>query len=630
MGLTGVQVNRMSKRFKGASSALLGFGNTVRNVGNQVLILGFQLSFLASGAFVAVVNQAVKFEESMTKIITLVGVGEKQVAAFADRILDMAPDLGKSPNELAEALFVITSAGILEPAAALDVLEFSAKAASIGLGKTEDVARVLTGVMQAYGEEVISVEEATDVLVATVRKGNLEVDSLAPTLGRVIGLASEMGISFAEVGAFIATFTRVNVPAEVAVTSLRSAINAVIRPTAQSSAKLAEYGITISDIQAAIADPEVGLHSVLLGLVSVFGDDNTAIAEVIGSVRGLAGVMVVTGGLAEEYPEIFAEIDKSLGITEEGFNTFSKTTSFLAASTKASLESLAITIGAALLPGINKLLEGLSPLVASFRQFAELHPRLILLIGAFAGVVTIIGPLLIVTGLLISSIGTLLIAFGSLAAFIGIFLTPLGLLAAAFITLFGAIAVAVGISLGDAQKKLDERGKSLSRSAFNWGKNLILSFARGMGQATAAVVRVIIIIGEFIRDQLRALSPPKLLPDIELWGLRTMEAWIEGWLLADFSIFNKVADLVESAIDSLTFESDFGDLFTEQEALSAIANFRVGLADLLTQLKETGQVAKEAVDNLFTDDVLGASTKALKDYVFGLIDLEKANQARHC
>ena len=112
IGITGVQANRMSKQFRSASSVISGFGNNIRNVGNQVLILGFQLTFLASGAMAAFISKAVDFEKSMVKIITLVGVAEGRVSQWANQLLELGPALGKTPTELAEALFVITSAGI--------------------------------------------------------------------------------------------------------------------------------------------------------------------------------------------------------------------------------------------------------------------------------------------------------------------------------------------------------------------------------------------------------------------------------------------------------------------------------------------------------------------------------------
>jgi hypothetical protein len=83
MGLTGSATLRATKQSQGFTQSLAQTGQSIRNFGNQVLILGFQLTFLASGAMVSVISQAARFEQEMTKINTLVGVQADQVGLKA-------------------------------------------------------------------------------------------------------------------------------------------------------------------------------------------------------------------------------------------------------------------------------------------------------------------------------------------------------------------------------------------------------------------------------------------------------------------------------------------------------------------------------------------------------------------
>ena len=109
MGLTGAATRRAAKDSRQFGASLNQVGSSVRNFGNQVLILGFQLTFLASGAMIAVINSAAQFEKEMTKIITLVGVSQEQVGEWSEQLLALAPALGETPRALAEGLFFITS-----------------------------------------------------------------------------------------------------------------------------------------------------------------------------------------------------------------------------------------------------------------------------------------------------------------------------------------------------------------------------------------------------------------------------------------------------------------------------------------------------------------------------------------
>ena len=615
MGLTGSALNRATKQSQGLSSSLSQTGQSIRNFGNQALILGFQLTFLASGAMVAVIKSAADFEKEMTKINTLVGVSQDQVGEWSDQLLELAPALGQTPKDLAEGLFFITSAGIRDATIAMDVLEISAKAAAIGMGDVKDVANAVTSVMQAYASTGITAAQATDILTATVREGKLQAEELAPAIGRVIPIASQMGISFEEVGAFIATFTRLGVPAAVAVTSLRSALTAILKPSSAAGEALEAYGFSMDNVKASI--DEAGLAQTLIRLATILGQDDEAFGKVIGSARGLTGVLAVTGDLSEDYINILNNLQNSAGLVAEGFETVSKTTSFMAAQAKASALVVATSFGQILLPGINQVLEAMTRLFGVFASFAEANPGLVKIIGIMAGLVTVTGPLLIVFGLLVSSIGTLITAVGALgAAFAALMAWPVLVIAA-----FGAIATAIGGSLVagfiTAREEGDVNAQLLSIRAFKWGENVILAFAEGMAAAAVAVINVLIEIGNAVAYWLQSLSPPRLLPNIDKWGTTTIQAWLDGFLKADFSVFNTLSGTLEGFIRSLGLD--------DIKAVPEIKNMRIELLDLIHLFEETGTVSQSALKDLTNS--IGNNSGVIKEYVQTFLELELATRA---
>jgi hypothetical protein len=78
----------------------------------------------------ASVKMALTFEDSMTKIITLVGVSEEQVREWSILLKKLGPELGQTPTALANALFQVTSAGF-RGAKAIDVLTYAAKGSNL-------------------------------------------------------------------------------------------------------------------------------------------------------------------------------------------------------------------------------------------------------------------------------------------------------------------------------------------------------------------------------------------------------------------------------------------------------------------------------------------------------------------
>ena len=214
----GADIRQFQRGLKQAQRDLDRTGKTFSNVGAN---LSKSLTLPLGAAALAAFKLSSDFETSFTKINTLVGISGDQLAKFKTSISDLSGPLGASQKDLSDALFVITSAG-LRGDEALQALEQSSKATSIGLGETKDVARVAAAAVTAYGDSGLTSAQAIDQLTAIVREGNLEASELAPALGKVLPVASQLGVSFAEVGANVATFSRLGVSAGESVSRFKS------------------------------------------------------------------------------------------------------------------------------------------------------------------------------------------------------------------------------------------------------------------------------------------------------------------------------------------------------------------------------------------------------------------------
>lgn len=615
MGITGAAARDLRAQTQGTGTSFINLGQQIRSVGNQLLILGFQLTFLTTGAMAATIKAAADFEATLTRVDVLTEASTESVRNWSQEILDLAPKLGATPNEFADALYAVTSAGYTSEKA-IEIATEAVKASVIGLGEAGEVARAITATLQAYGEENLSAARATDVLVAAINQGNLEVDSLAPTLGRVVGIAAAVGVSFEELTAFIAAFSRTGVPAEVTVTSLRSVLTSILKPSAAAREALGQVGLSIDDVRQSIR--ERGLLRTLLGLEELFGDNVDQMAAVIGTARGLAGVLGVTGEAGEEYAHILEFIKDSTGIAEDAFQTFADTTAFRFKQLKGQLEAFAITIGGILLPGVNELLDRINPLVQAVSRFAELHPQLTLLAGSFTAILTAIGPVLIIVGLMISSFGTLVTAIGSVIAAVASLLNPLGLMVAGFAAAAATVGGLFLLSFSKIQRRMDETGKSLSDRAWTWGANIIHQLAVGMVAAIGSIVRALNRIGQVILEWLGPGSPPKLLPDLPEWGKSAMEEFMKGWADADlFSVFDEIGGTIEGLLRSL----DFGETGT----VPAILKMRNALSGLVDEFRRTGDVASSSISRFA--DKIGVSKSVIRDYVDAVFDLARAEEA---
>lgn len=279
-------------------------------------------ALLALGAaMIAGVGSAIEYQKTMTQIEVLTGAQPALVHEWADALKDMAGEVGKTPQELAKALYLVASAG-QTGAAALDIVKKSAQASMIGMGETADVAKATTAIMNAYSSSHLDAGHAMDVLIATVREGGAEASEYAGTIGRVAGVAAGFGITIEEVGAFLATFTRVIPSAAEAATSLRQTILNLMAPSKETKDELARLGMSAEGLRISIR--EKGLMATLEDLIKKTDGNVESLDHLIPNVRALAGVMVTAKSQGQEYKDVLFQIvnshgdfDKAVEKTEE-------------------------------------------------------------------------------------------------------------------------------------------------------------------------------------------------------------------------------------------------------------------------------------------------------------------------
>ena len=351
-------VNRGVRIFDSGARRMQATANTLRRT---------LLTVVSVDAFRRAAGAALEFEQSLSRMVGLAGVAASEIDGMRSAILRMSPAVAKGPNELAEALFFISSSG-LQGAAAMETLEASAKAATAGLGQTKTVADAVTSVLNAYGQSNITAAKAVDVLVATVREGKAEADSLAGQFGKLLPLAVELGVGFEEVGAGLAFLTRSTGSAEQASTQFGGILAKLVKPSRQSAEALALIGETTEGLRRSV--DEKGLLPALVDLRTRLGSNSEALGKIFFDVQALTGVLQLTGVQAEEAARVFDNLADTTGSLDSAFSAASDSGLTKLASAQATLNVAMLEFTDNILPDLLRLLPpvitGFSALVFAF------------------------------------------------------------------------------------------------------------------------------------------------------------------------------------------------------------------------------------------------------------------------
>jgi TP901 family phage tail tape measure protein len=379
-------------------------GQQLKSAGDQ-MTAAITLPLAALG--VASSKASMDFEASMQQIVGLVGVSQEQVNAWSKDLTKLGPELSKGPKELADALYQVTSSGIAN-SDALGVVRDAAKAAAAGLGETKVIADATTSAMNAYRTSNLDSATATGILVAAVREGKGEAADFAPALGRVVPIAAEMGISFDQVAAAMASMTLVGFDASESATNLSGIMTAFLKPSKQASDILAEFGLSGEQLRAMASKPG-GLLDVLTVLRDTVGQDDEALSKIFPNVRGFRGMLSLVGENAQQVNGIFKELAVAgVADLDKAFNAASQTAKFQFNAAMSSVQSSLIAFGNAVLPVVIPILKSLAETIQNVtRWFGELGAGTQQTIVQVLLIAAALGPVLSIGGRLIGTLGTM-------------------------------------------------------------------------------------------------------------------------------------------------------------------------------------------------------------------------------
>lgn len=362
----------------------------------------------------AALNAAKDFEFSMNKIVSLVGLARDQVKAMSSAVLDMSTEVARKPQELADALYFITSAGFKDPAQALNILNISAKAASVGLGETKDVANLLTSAMNAYRTSNLTAARSADIVVAAVREGKIEADGFNSAMQSVIPIASALGISFAEVAGTMAAMSLQGASAANSATYLKGVLNSLLKIKADSAADkaLRQFGFTADMLLEQLKQPG-GLMEVLIKLkeLSEKSTGNMFLKTIFRDIRAMTGALSLTGDNLEYNKQVIDAVVNSYGslakANQQTADTIQRRMDVALASANRSMIVFGQTIAKAIVPVIEYLVKLLNELVDWYRGLSESMQRNIVIILAITAA---LGPLALAISLVKYGLAGLLTA----------------------------------------------------------------------------------------------------------------------------------------------------------------------------------------------------------------------------
>lgn len=462
-----------------ASSGLKSVGDTMVGLGGSITMLTAPLALLGGMA----VNSAMQFNESMTNVGAVLGKTQDEMAGLSAEILAIGANTRAGPQEVANAFYDIVG-GVADASTHMDILNAAIATAEAGNANLTGTTSALIAVMNSYGLSADDATMASDVLTRTVQMGVGTMDELASAMPQVATLAASMGISFDELGGMMAFASTKGLTFAEAGTQIRAMMTAMLNPNETMKDGLEELGFASG--QAAVdALGLVGAYEALQGTQTA---NTEGFAKMTGSVEALNGAIILTGEGAGEFFGTFSEgLDGATAAAQELQNASPAAQMELLNS---KIQALSITIGTALLPMLNGIVQKIEPVIAGITEWITANPQLAQTLGMIGIAAVVLGPTLAILGTIISGIG---VVVGVVTTGFGLLTTAVGLLFSPVTLIIGAIAGLLAL-LGSGEGGLIgglNRAATAATQLVELGLVVLIGALNGLSQAATVALNAL-------------------------------------------------------------------------------------------------------------------------------------------
>ena len=312
----------------------------------------------------AAVKSAAEYETQLANVSTLLTGTEAEVAArtaeIGEQVLDISNRTGVATADLTDGMYQVVSA-FGDSADAAAILETAAKSAAAGNATTTDSINLLSAVTKGYGDtSAEAVQQAADLAFATVRLGQTSFPELAAGMGKVIPLASTLGLEQEQLWGAMATLTGVTGSTAEVVTQMKATMQAFLSPSKNMQAALKNMGYESG--QALLKSK--GLQGSLEALKDAVGGDELAFAGLFSSVEAQTAVLAMAGNQAENLTSKTAEMYEATGAANTAFERQTDTLAYDIQMIKNLGANFLTQLGTNILPYVREFAEAALPVVS--------------------------------------------------------------------------------------------------------------------------------------------------------------------------------------------------------------------------------------------------------------------------
>lgn len=335
---------------RSAQQLTVSWETMARIVTTQFIVRG--LSQLRD-AFRESTQEAILFQRAISQVQTIAGGATFQ--ELANQVRQVSDNFNLPVVETARGLYQTLSNQVGDTATSFEFFATAAKFAAATNSSTADSVDLLSGVLKSFNIDASQTGTVAAQLFRTIDLGRISAESLANTFGRIGPIAANIGVSFEELQAALATLTINGLSTSEAITQINGVLTALQKPSEAGAAAIRNLGF--ESAQQAIST--LGFAGTLQALASATDGSAEAFSELVPRVRGLNAFIALGSRQTETFAQNLGAISGvNVDFLNEKFELVAQTAGFKVTEALNKLKNtLTVDLGQGFLEAASKAIE---------------------------------------------------------------------------------------------------------------------------------------------------------------------------------------------------------------------------------------------------------------------------------
>lgn len=334
------------------------------------------LAALGGAIYAGPVKKAAEFEAQMSTVKAISNASADDMKRLSEEAKHMGATTKFTAVEAGKALEYMAMAGWKtdQMLGGLPGIMNLAAASGEDLGQVSDI---VTDALTAFNMTADQSGRFADVLAQASSNANTNVSMMGSTFQKVAPVAGALGYSVEDMSLGIGLMANASIKAEVAGTSLKTALANMAKPTKQMQAYMDKYGISLTNADGSMKTFREVIDNLRSSLGGLSESEQVAAATAIFGKESFAGMLAIVNASDADFKKLSDSVNNAAGAAERmaqiKLDNFEGKVTLL----KSAFEGLQIALGEALLPTFTQGAEKAAELISKLTEFINANPELV-------------------------------------------------------------------------------------------------------------------------------------------------------------------------------------------------------------------------------------------------------------